>query len=1203
MSKPNLEFLLNTPIEENIEKLNYVFQNLLQNIQFFLGLDPIYQNVKFEFTEAPIDLKKVFIDFGTSKTLKGNILLISVYINYKNFIKIILLREAYKCFVPVGLQDNEIVNIFINQKVEIDLQGSGYNDDWKEFRRKTEVNYEFLDAEFDRLEKFLKQEGTENKPSPFQYFISYIRKNVDLIYNIKGDNNYGYKGFYDLIYEEYSQKYQEYPEDILETIRIVTEIFYSVKSYKSILDYQRYFKEFKENGIIQTNSSQRKFAENMQWIKTFSTIAPSYQINWSSLDIMLILCIIKFNPLIETSKIIRLVMQMPFFLSPAFLKNGFGFEVIGYFSIPKIYFNDLSTMLDKMESMGLIIEKKIYRETKPGYTANLNCFRFKTPLLNPNKQNYRSNYELFFEFEYLDGTFKSDLSLIDWLLIDRIRYYSITGLGFERKSETLQALKSDLINEVQSQKNLINKLKINLNQIHNSPYLRESLLNFIDHNSRFGFFYMKNLLYDYIIVFNLISNILSHNPSVKNYNQFWEFIKIYGISKKIEDNIKLINLNKKIINEFLVIFLNSPNTFEEKIEEYQKFYKLFKSFHDLKLFNLESIRTIITDNSLIKKIYQSKEEKLKNIYESYKTYDITNQVIEQKLEDFLDNSPPIIKPSLIGTLGMARFTNFFITLILKNAKNVQEGVKIIKWLFPRILIGEISATAEKYIYLEIQMPNLKLKEKKLLYSTLQNLFEKNIIKCKLYLWSGFNEAFSRKDFYDLEQENFFYTKDLFNQFYLNIKSTLRTDIQQISESSSKISRNLFESQKSIPHLINKIENRISKENADFNLSNLNRLIEFNRNLTENLLEIEKFKKQKKEFFFRNYIKSIKFIPSFQFFGFGQYSLYFYPLDLNEIDFKHLLHNCFKKIRYSINIDNSIPFLIDFIWPHRNPNLSLFNWLTKSKKVIREYCLFFTKKVLKIFHFNYNLSVNKWDLDPNRFKTYFQNILYNQDYKLAPTELNGFNIGDLKVSDYFYPESHEYNALINLYTRKSIDIKSHLGTRNYTVVDSIIDLLRKKLIFPYISVKNLDLIEKINIILPNLKKYQYDILFKIFSFFNIGYIYEIEGEYFIYGMSEEIKFENGLMIKLYLPDCQLDEFEKQFDSIFEYLRIKHYIILNDLVDGKDFLKSIYGNLDFLKEYNPLKNLIWNDKDKIWMNHKLFDEKFEKIYPDLIPNKKS
>ena len=112
---------------------------------------------------------------------------------------------------------------------------------------------------------------------------------------------------------------------------------------------------------------------------------------------------------------------------------------------------------------------------------------------------------------------------------------------------------------------------------------------------------------------------------------------------------------------------------------------------------------------------------------------------------------------------------------------------------------------------------------------------------------------------------------------------------------------------------------------------------------------------------------------------------------------------------------------------------------------------------------------------------------------------------------------------------------------------------------------------------------------------------VEGEYYIHGFKEEIKFENGMMIKLYLPDCQLDEFTNLFDLLFQYFGIDYYLILNDLVDGKEFLKSIYGNLDFLKSYNPVVNFIWNGTDKIWMNHKLFNEKFEPIYSDLFYGK--
>jgi len=43
-------------------------------------------------------------------------------------------------------------------------------------------------------------------------------------------------------------------------------------------------------------------------------------------------------------------------------------------------------------------------------------------------------------------------------------------------------------------------------------------------------------------------------------------------------------------------------------------------------------------------------------------------------------------------------------------------------------------------------------------------------------------------------------------------------------------------------------------------------------------------------------------------------------------------------------------------------------------------------------------------------------------------------------------------------------------------------------------------------------------------------------------------------------------------------------------------------NFPKKYNPLKNLIWNDKNKKWMNHKLFGKVFDYLYPELIYEEK-
>jgi hypothetical protein len=245
----------------------------------------------------------------------------------------------------------------------------------------------------------------------------------------------------------------------------------------------------------------------------------------------------------------------------------------------------------------------------------------------------------------------------------------------------------------------------------------------------------------------------------------------------------------------------------------------------------------------------------------------------------------------------------------------------------------------------------------------------------------------------------------------------------------------------------------------------------------------------------------------------------------------------------------------------------------------------------------------WDLDPNRFKIYFQNILFNPDYNVQIPDLKEFNIGDVNISNYLGPNSSEFKALSQIYNWKSLDIKSYLTRRYFKINTSIMELLKKGLIQPFISLKNLDVVEEITIILPDVKKEHNESILKIFSFFNIGFIYEMEGEYYIHGFDEVIKFENGIMIKLYFPDCQIDEFEKLFDLLFEYMEIDHYLILNDLIDGENLIKSTFNGLKFLKTYNPLTNLIWNDKDKRWRNHKLFNENFEPVYPDLFFGKKN
>ncbi len=361
-----------------------------------------------------------------------------------------------------------------------------------------------------------------------------------------------------------------------------------------------------------------------------------------------------------------------------------------------------------------------------------------------------------------------------------------------------------------------------------------------------------------------------------------------------------------------------------------------------------------------------------------------------------------------------------------------------------------------------------------------------------------------------------------------------------------------------------------------------------------------FKQIKNKNFFKKHIKSIEIFPVFKYFGLESFFLYITPFNLEEIDFKLLFMNTFQKVNWNADIDESNSFLIKYIFPYNNPNISYLNWL-RSKFKIREYCLFSIKSFFEIFHFDINLSSNGWNLDPNNFKIYTQKILSDPNYNLPITKIKSFKFGNLSVSNYHGPESSYFKDLMDLYNRDTIDIKRNLNLSNHSILEKIKTLIKEEMVFPYITLKNLDLKDKIHFMLFNIPVDSIKTIKKVFQYFNLVYLFEIEGEYYIHGLDEPQKIRNGLMIKLYLPECELAEILRILEYAFQYLEVEKYLIIPDLVDAESFLKTVYGDLSFLKRYNPLNNLIWNEKTKTWKNHTLFTQDFEYRYPELVKQK--
>lgn len=268
MSKLNVDFLIDSPVERLVENIDSIFTKVVQEIESYLDLGPVDKTFKITLVNgesSDSELKTNVFSIGARRFHKNNVLNIHISRDYTRFIPIIVLREAYKCFVPRIDANIKTIDIFIGQKVAIDLKKLSSMEQWDSIITDILVDYEFLSEEYDRLEDFLKRESTEGFDSPFQFFFKYVRSYPKIVKEQQ-------EGFYDVIYEKYALYSSKslYNDEVIETIRVLKKIFYRVQHYAAMVDYQRYFTTFKENGFIKTNLSLHKFTENMLWIKNYS---------------------------------------------------------------------------------------------------------------------------------------------------------------------------------------------------------------------------------------------------------------------------------------------------------------------------------------------------------------------------------------------------------------------------------------------------------------------------------------------------------------------------------------------------------------------------------------------------------------------------------------------------------------------------------------------------------------------------------------------------------------------------------------------------------------------------------------------------------------------------------------------------------------------------------------------------------------------
>ncbi len=1199
---PNL--LQNLPKEELNVKIEEIFDNLIVELKNYLKLSVLYPNVYILFHEnkkKPENSQNHILDLSVLRNVSHNILTIEIFDDFKEFLPIILLREAYYCFVPNIVKNYNSIKLLINQFVESNLKELPIIEQWQSFIRPFIINYEEDSLRFIRIEKFINLKEREEGENPIVFSLDFIRRNVSSIKDNKDE-------LYDLLFKEFvfktSKSFRN--DELIETIRILIQIFYRVKKYNDLLDYRKYFQKFQEEGIIQTDLSLRKFTENMRWIHQYSYIAPSYQVNWKEMDMCTIACTLRFNPMIDKKRITKFIQNLPFFIWSRSSEISFAIEVFGWFNLPSCYIPDLKNFLIKLQSLNYLIEiKSILFESTYNF-LNLNFFRSfhkDGTLIDRNYRTYDKKFEILFELKHSETFNKKDLTVLDFLILDRIRFFSISGFRFVRRSDTLKTLKSDLISEILKLRSIIVELKKNFRRITSNKKIKEFLLELINVYRKSGFYYLEDILNKTNEVLFKLEVQINLNQKIRNLNELKDSLKTGKLFHKIEDFLPLKNdeVKKIIFKELLPLYFIDKEKYKEKVKSYQIVNEIINLCKKSHIINLEEIEKIVEDNKLIVKLFRKKDVKFEKTFEDLNIRKISIKTVHGILDKYITSENPLIKPILINTITTTNIANYYIQMIIQYRDDVIDQIHQIKFLFPRVVfsIGRNVLSNQKLINLEFYLPNLRSEEKEILISVLKKIFGERLIKLKRYSNESIDKSFSRKEFYDFEKKEFFYTKDLFNEFLKFTTVLFNIKVNKFSENKNKISNRFWLQNVGFDSLAQKIEDRVSKQKKGFELNDLKALANFHKNLNVNLTINKQFNEFTKTFFFQNNISKIKLLPKFQAFGLGQYYLYIRPMDLDVIDYKLLLLNTFQKVQYIGAIDKSSSFFIKYIFPYRNPNQSYLNWLIYSKKIISEFYLFFIKKVYQMFHFDYNLTSKGWDLDLNYFKGYIQKILFNPSFQFQEVPYKDFNLGELKTNDFKYgnPEIEENINLTEIFDKNSIDIKELILEKNNEKLKKIELLLKKNLIFPYLKIKNLGIKETLYIIIPDLNNVEISLIIRIFSFFNFGFIYEVEGSFFLYGFEKMKENQEGVMIKLYLPDCDLSELKRILSLLFEYLKIDDYIIISDLIKGDNFVKSIYGNL-INNKYNPLKNLIWSENDKKWLNHKLFTEKFEPLYPKLF-----
>ncbi|MHA1374637.1 MAG: hypothetical protein ACTSR7_10090 [Promethearchaeota archaeon] len=882
--------------------------------------------------------------------------------------------------------------------------------------------------------------------------------------------------------------------------------------------------------------------------------------------------------------------------------------------MPNSYKEDLLQSLEFFKDTGFFHEIKLFEPRNVHYYLNLNYYRKLTDmgkLLHAQRKGYRKDFELIFKTRYQKKVVLKELSLLDFMILDRARVLSIAGFGFERRESTLKGLKSDLLNEISYQKKFLILLRNVLGRFSESTSLKKKFLNLLQNNKKYSFFTFKDHVEQIVKSLKLTTEILKRNPSISNPVSFNKFIKKNGISTVLEENFDLNNqrVRNLLLRELIPLYFKDRSHFDQEFQDLTNIHEYLSVCSQLKIFNLNSMKRILENPETFTKIYHAKEEKLDKIYRESQLRTITSVEVENRLEDFSSSDPAIISPKMIDTMiGVLHSTISFI-LVAKNTSRVLNFIEELSHTVPHYISYETNEVMDDYklIFCRFGIQAMDMGEKQEFYSIIHNYLKEDLIIFSRYIHQGFYSAFSRRSFYDFLGGNFFYTADLFSEFKKQIGDRFGSDYEQLTINPPKDTSMFWHSKTDLVSFIDDVNQNRIMEPKHFDINSLIQLEDFNKNLKSYLLNSEDYSKVKENPFFSQFVDIIRIKPVLQEFGLQKYHLYIQATDFDSIIPELLLINSFVSVRLNSTRFDTYSFLVKYMFPRSTPSKKYLNWLLFSKKNIIEYCLFSIKKTHEISDFSKNISREGWKIDYNLFLQYIQKVLFDPSFTPPALHSRTLNFEKTRMNSKISPTDPNFQELVKIFKLRS-NIKSFWGTRKGAQLEPVVKrLLQDKLVHPTLKFKNLKLRECLCFIIPDLSEDQVSTLVKLFQFFNVVIIHEIKGEYFLpsrYTASRDeqlIKFERGLSVKVRLPEMEISSYVDEIFNVLDYLNIEHFIFFSELFKTERWLAEVFKDVDLKNDYNPLLNLKWNDTDKIFLNHKLFTENFTPQYPKLKTEK--